>query len=362
MMVTLGIVFVIILVAVIFLIIISPGRVKPFTDESGNFSEKSISEKLFIEIGGVRQGMFIMGRDTNNPVLLFVHGGPSFSEFFLVDKYPTGIEDHFTVCYWDQRGGGLSCTPQVTPESMTLSQLASDAVEVTHYLRKRFNKEKIFMMAHSGGTAFALQAAAKNPELYRAYIGMAQITTQAESEKLAYKYMMDRYMATGNTKRISELGKFPLPDDDKYILPFFNSLIRDECMHELGIGTMHNMRSVIKDVFIPTWTCRGYTIKEKINIWRSKFSFMKKTGLRREVIGINIPDAVPRIDIPVYILGGKYDYTVNTDLSRQYLNMLIAPEKGFYTFDNSAHSPMFEEPGKLKEILVNDILKPAHFD
>jgi hypothetical protein len=39
-------------------------------------------------------------------------------------------------------------------------------------------------MAHSGGTSFAIQAAAKSLDLYFAYIGVSQITRQAESEKI----------------------------------------------------------------------------------------------------------------------------------------------------------------------------------
>ena len=37
-------------------------------------------------------------------------------------------------------------------ETMTIDQLASDAIEVTHYLRSRFGKDRIHLMAHSGGT------------------------------------------------------------------------------------------------------------------------------------------------------------------------------------------------------------------
>jgi len=316
----------------------------------------SISEKTFIKIGGVKQGMFIRGKDIKNPVLLFVHGGPSFPEYFLVDKYPVGLEDHFTVCYWEQRGGGISYTPDVTLESMTLEQLASDAIEVTNYLCYRFNKEKIYIMAHSGGTAFAIQAIESHPQLFHAYIGIAQITRQAESEVLCYKYMMDQYLANGNSKMVVELNKYPILENESLILPFFNSVLRDKAQHDLGIGTMHNMRSIIKDVFLPVWTCKAYTIREKLNIWISKFSFLKKSGLRGEIIQSDITAKVTRLEIPVYFFSGRYDLTVNKDLSKEYLGKIEAPVKGFYTFNNSAHSPMFEEPQKLKEILITDVL------
>lgn len=42
---------------------------------------------------------------------------------------------------------------------------------------------------------------------------------------------------------------------------------------------------------------------------------------------------------------------------KEYFNKLQAPMKGFYTFNESAHSPMFEELEKFSTILENDVLK-----
>lgn len=338
-----------------FLLIVSPGKPKLSPSLESSNQDKGICEKIFIEAGGVKQGMFIIGKDTNNPVLLYVHGGPSFPEFFMVEKYPTGIENYFTVCYWEERGGGISFSPQVRMESMTLDQLASDAVEVTNYLRKRFRKDKVYIMAHSGGTAFAIRAVQKFPQLYHSYIGISQITCQAESEKAAYRFMIDKYSSQGNSKMVREFKKYPILENDSSLLPLFNSVLRDKSMHELGIGTMRGMRSILTGVFIPVCTCKAYTIREKYNIWYSKFSFVNKSGLRREILESDITATVPRLDIPVYFMSGKYDLTVNYDLSREYLTKMDAPLKGFYTFHNSAHSPIFEEPDKFLEILIKDV-------
>jgi pimeloyl-ACP methyl ester carboxylesterase len=345
------------LVLAVVLIILSPGKPEPILNNKRELLQGSVSEKAFASINGVRQGMIIKGKDIKNPVLLYIHGGPAFPNYFLIDKYKPGLEDIFTVCYWEQRGGGISYSKEVTIESMNLQQFAADAIEVTKYLCKRFGKDRIYMMAHSGGTPFAIMAAAKAPQLYNAYIGMAQITRQSESEKIAYKYMLDRYIANGDTRKISEFKKYPVLDSSGYIVPFYKSLLRDESMHALGIGTMRNMKSVFRDVFIPVWTCRAYTLREKINIWISKFSFLKKTKLIDELFAADIPSEIPKLEIPVYFFSGKYDLTVNHDLCKAYLEKLDAPVKGFYTFNKSAHSPIFEEPQKLKEILINDVLK-----
>jgi pimeloyl-ACP methyl ester carboxylesterase len=335
----------------------SPGKLKPFTDENGNTLSGSIREKTFVKIGGVRQGMIIEGKNLNNPILLYVHGGPAFPNYFLIERYNPGLEEIFTVCYWEQRGGGLSYSPEVPIESMTFEQLTTDAIEVTNYLRKHFGKEKIYIMAHSGGTPIAIQAVAKEPQLYEAYIGMAQITRQAESERIAYRYMTEQYSILKDKKALSELKKYPLLDSDTCFSAFYKSFIRDKAMHELGIGTMHSMRSVFWGVFMPVWTCKAYTFKEKLTIWKSKFNFVKNAGFVDQLFEMDIPSAIAKLDVPVYFFSGKYDLTVNSDLSKAYLEQLQAPEKAFFLFDNSAHGPLYEEPEKTVQTIQTEVLK-----
>ena len=140
------------------------------------------------------------------------------------------------------------------------------------------------------------------------------------------------------------------------IAPDYKSGIRDKCMHELGIGTMHKMRSIFRDIFIPVWTCKTYTLREKINIWKSKFSFLPKTNLINEMLETDFTVTVPSLDIPVYFFSGKYDLTVNINLAKAYLTKLHAPVKGFYSFSNSAHSPLFEEPELVRQVIEKDVL------
>ncbi len=138
-----------------------PGKPGPFLDESGHPLAGSLSEKVFINLNGIEQGMFIKSRDVTNPVLLYLHGG--MPDYFLSEKYPTGLEDYFTVVWWEQRGSGLSYSPDIPSETLTLEQMISDTLAMTNYLQHRFGKEKIYLMGHSGGTFIGIQAAARAP-------------------------------------------------------------------------------------------------------------------------------------------------------------------------------------------------------
>jgi len=155
----------------------SPGEVRSFYDENGDELMGSISEKIHVNIGGVEQGMIIRGKDISNPVLLFLHGGPGMPQFFLEEKYPAGLDEYFTVVWWEQRGGGLSFHPGMQADTITVEQLIADTLAVTNYLRERFEQDKIFLMGHSWGTFIGIQAVAKEPELFHAYIAVAQISS-----------------------------------------------------------------------------------------------------------------------------------------------------------------------------------------
>ena len=58
----------------------SPGNTTPITDAGGNELPNSIAVIEKPEINGVKQNIIIRGENKNNPVLLFVHGGPGIRE------------------------------------------------------------------------------------------------------------------------------------------------------------------------------------------------------------------------------------------------------------------------------------------
>lgn len=339
------------LVLAAWLLICSPGKPEPFLDKNGRPLAGSVSEKTFLNINGVRQGMFIKGKDTRNPVLLYLHGG--MPDYFLTPGYPTGLEDYFTVVWWEQRGSGISYSSDVPPETMTLEQMISDTRELTNYLRHRFGKEKIYLMGHSGGTFVGIQAAARAPELYHAYIGVAQTSNQLKSEELAYEFMLHRFEENGNGEMVRKLEAAPVTVTGG--VPRSYVALRDGAMHSLGIGTTHDMKSVITGIFLPSLRFREYTLREKINLWRGK----SRSGIAilwDTMLATDLSEKVTELELPVYFFHGVYDYTCCYTLAESYFDKLKAPVKGFYRFERSAHSPIFEEPDKVLRIIKEDVL------
>ena len=338
------------LVLVGVLLFMSPGTPRPFLDSSGKPLMGSISEKIRVNINGVQQGMFIKGRNTRNPVLLYLHGG--MPDYFLTEHSPTGLDEDFTVVWWEQRGSGLSYRADTPPESVNPEQLVSDTVAVTNYLRKRFGQKKIYLMGHSGGTFIGIQTAALAPELYHAYIAVAQMSNQLESEKLAYVYMLQRFRDDKNTQMVRQLEEAPV--GHTVPLPAAYLKVRDVAMHQLGVGTTHDMKSIVTGLLLPSLLNREYTLGEKINMWRGKI--LSGSRLWNTQLSTDLTKKATRLKIPVYFFHGAHDYTVSYPLARSYYQRLEAPVKGFYTFKKSAHSPLFEEPERTREIMRADVL------
>ena len=312
----------------------------------------SIDDKVFVDVNGARQGMVIRGRDVRNPVLLWLHGG--IPDTFLTRRHPTGLEDLFTVVWWEQRGSGISFSARITPKSLTLDLLVADTLAVTDDLRERFGQDRVYLLGHSGGSFIGIHAAARSPERYHAYIGVAQMSAQLRSEKLAYDYMLEQFRARRDAAMVRRLEAAPVTLAGG--TPPAYLALRDVAMHQLGIGTTHEMRSIVTGLILPSLAYPGYTPREKVNLWRAK----RRAGvsaLWADMLATDLAERVPELAVPVYFLHGVHDYTCSYPLARAYLAGLRAPLKGFYSFQDSAHSPMFEEPARTVRICRQDVLR-----
>jgi len=331
----------------------SPGKTKPIKDVDGHVVPGSLSEKTWVRVNGLDQGMFIKAVDPTKPVLLFVHGF-GMPGYWLTHWYRTAFEQHFTVCWWEQRGAGLSYRPDIPQETMVSEQFVDDLLAVADYLRERFGQDRIYLMGHSWGSYVALQAVAKDPSKFHAYVGVAQVVHQIRSERLSWEYMLERFREMGNAEMARRLEAAPVDVDAP--LPVAYDAIRDKAMHMLGVGTTHDMRSVVTGIFLRSWWFPEYTLREKVNLWRGKVT-SKRSGLWDRMQATNLAALVTELEIPAYFLHGIHDYTCCYSLGKAYAAGLSAPLVGFYSFEHSAHSPFMEEPERTIRILTEDVLQ-----
>jgi pimeloyl-ACP methyl ester carboxylesterase len=344
-----GVIVVVLILSIVTLWIKSPGVTESISDSQGKPVEGSISVIEKVTLGGQEQYIIIRGVDKTRPVMLFLHGGPGSPEVAFIEHYNPYIENDFVMVYWEQRGAGKSYSNDISPESMNLDQMIADTRELSEYLVNRFNSEKVFLMGHSWGSLLGILSAYQNPELYHAFFGIGQVCHQFKGEQISCHWALGQAVERNETKAIKKLKSLNLPDSTESINKWLDYLLKERgYVNRYGGGTTREipgMWPLVKLVL----NSEIYTITEKLNFMNA--SMFSLESLWPDVINTNLFNKIDSMRVPVYIFQGIYDYTTPYPLAKDFYNQLKAPQKGFFSFENSAHSPIMEEPEKFNSIL-----------
>jgi pimeloyl-ACP methyl ester carboxylesterase len=313
----------------------------PIVDEAGVPVETGIARFETVMLGGVEQSILIRTHDPAHPVLLFLHGGPGSPETPVVAHFNKELEKHFVVVNWDQRGAGKSFSKKIPAESFTIEQFIED-----------FDQQKIFMVGHSWGSALGMYVVEKYPEDFHAYVGTGQLVEVQRNELLTYEFVLEQARQADNGKAIKQLEMIGYPKDGMYKGGLRSVAIQRKWLNKFG-GFWYGETSM-KPMIQVYSRSPEYTSMDMIK-------FMK--GARRslillqdEVMGINLIEQVPEVEIPVYFAIGRHDYIASFVLAKEYFDQLRAPYREFIWFDNSAHSPPFEEPERFNALLIENVL------
>lgn len=135
-------------------------------------SSEHVSEQSFVQIGGIPQWITIKGEDRNNPVVLFLHGGPGDALSPYADSVYGGWDHDFTLVQRDQHGAGRTFIKNGSSieSDVTVDRMAQDGIEVAEYLIKRLQKKKIIIRGGSWGSILGVYMAHMSHPAIRATV------------------------------------------------------------------------------------------------------------------------------------------------------------------------------------------------
>ena len=311
--------------------------------------DNAISELRKVNIGDTELEIMIRGNDRDNPVLIFVHGGPCCSEIPYVRKYQEELEKDFTIVHYDQRGSGKSYAFGEDYSETTVATHVRDLVELTKYIESYLEKEQVILLGHSFGTYIGTIAVAQNPELYQAYVGIGQMADPIEGEINNLYRCIGAAEDAGNEKDINYLkGLESSIAKGEIITP--RSYVRKYGFAARKIDD--NM-----DYLLGLWFGKEYNLLDAIRFYAASIKY--QDNLIVEATQNPITQMVTEIDVPVYFVMGKYDGMTSPESAQDYLNNLTGEgEKEFILFEESAHYPQFEEKNKfymwMKDTFIED--------
>ncbi len=339
-------------------LIVLPASAPPMLGPDGQPIPGSIATLKKVRLGGHDQWISIRGQSTDNPVLLYLSGGPGQSDLPFSRVLFEDLTRDFIVVGWDQRGTGKSY-PALDPVStLTLERAIADTAELTEYLRDRFDEEKIYLMGESYGSFLGVLTVERHPQLYHAYIGSGQMVDPLETTRRLHQAMLDYAAETGDEDLAAQMRKFGQP-------PYHNSFANAFVM---------GYYDALATPYTPP---RAYIEKGQaagIGPWgvlASEYAFMEKLGVLRglmdlfdvmwpQMLDTDFRRDVTRLEVPVYILDAEHELPARRDLALEWFDLLEAPIKRIYTFDNAGHSVAFEQFEALSGILIDTVLPETY--
>jgi pimeloyl-ACP methyl ester carboxylesterase len=305
-----------------------------------------------VRIGEADQWISVRSEDVANPIALFLHGGPGTSQLSSYPRHTRELEKHFIVVDWDQRGAGKSYAAIKDTGRMNIDQFIADTKELTLHLLKRFQKDRLVLVGHSWGSAIGALTVARYPDLYHCYVGIGQVANMADGELASYRWTLaeaKRQHQWRALRALVEIGSPPYTGDwqKKTITERRNVARFGGEIHRSRIGAMG---VVLRSLLFS----REYDLGDRINFFRGTLGSMKL--LWPQLLKVNLFESVPELKIPVFIVAGRFDHEVPSEVAARYFEALRAPSKELVWFERSAHMPQFEEPALFTEFMLDKVL------
>lgn len=302
-----------------------------------------IDEARYVPIGGIEQYITIRGENRDNPVILFLHGGPGDA------TNPWGYLafrswlKHFTVVQWDQRGAGrtLGKSGPDVASTITIERMTRDGVELAEYLRKTLRKDKLILVGHSWGSVLGTFIAKARPDLFYAFVGTGQVADQTRNYTVAYEDLLKKAQSLGEQTALAELRAIgPPPYED----------FRGWGVQRKWSTLFEHSDLFINAMFGAALSAPGYSY-EDLDDW---FNGQDLSG--RELIpqtaGLDMKALGGKFALPVFVIQGAEDFTTPTGLARELVASIHAPRKELVTIPGAGHFAVFTKTDEfLRELL-----------
>ncbi len=309
-----------------------------------------VVESHYIEIGGEEQYIFERGNDINNPVIIYLHGGPSSPDSYETYVFTDYLVDNYTVISWDQRGCGrtyLANNDGRSPDStVDFDRAVQDLDELVDYALEKYEKNEVIIMGWSYGTILGTRYITEHPEKVFSYIGIGQFVNMISNEQMAYEVALELSYATCDGT--SELEQAYERYQETGALPEMLAL-RNLTYPYLSRNQIYAKNLTFPAIFSPYFGMddfRWFVLQlGDVN------SYIPYNQALFDYLTVNIREFGTEYDVPVYYITGSEDYTCNPTLVGLFIEELSAPEMEFYIMDGCGHGCHYDNASEFANMI-----------
>jgi pimeloyl-ACP methyl ester carboxylesterase len=301
-----------------------------------------------IQADGATQWIRVRGTDVSNPVLLLIQQGPGLPMINETRRFEhlLGLEQAFTVIYWDQRGCGRSLRTPTGRDSISLEKMAADTVSLLDFLRNRFGG-KAYVAGFSFGATIGAHAAAQRPDLVAALVATGMDVDGAAAASGAYDFALAAARQRGNRRAVRLLAAIGPPPH--LTAKQFATRVR-WATNFGGVTTGETYATLARGLIASLVRSPDYSAADVLRAVRGITA--TQAALLPELATMDLAATVPRLDVPVVMVQGRLDQVAPGAAAQRYASALQSPGKQLVWFENSAHTPHLEEPGKFRDLVM----------
>ena len=312
-------------------------------------THKGVEEGVYVSLGGQEQYVLIRGKNTENPVIIYLHGGPSGPDSYITYGFSNGLIDDYTLIAWDQRGCGRTYFKNRNIDSVndtaTFEQALKDLDALVDYACDRFGQEKIIIMGHSYGTLLGSSYVQEHPDKVWKYIGVGQVVSLETADIYSYEDALAKAKAAGD-------------DTDKLVSAYEAFRKDNSLMNLLDLRNYtypyHQPEVKSKDTWMAV-TSPYFSIDDFR--W-----FMKQLGSMDDyfklnhqlfdyTLQVNLYDHSLDYQVPVYFISGSSDWICPVESTEKYMNDITAPSKAMMLVNGCGHEPQYSLPKEFSDIV-----------
>jgi len=302
-----------------------------------------------IELGGTMQWIRTRGAAETNPILLMIQQGPGLPMLNEARHFERilGLEQVFTVVYWDQRGCGRSLRDGRGRAEVSLDQMAQDAIALLELLRDRSGQPS-YVVGLSFGATVGAWAAAQRPDLVRALVAVGMDVDGKAAGTYAYNFALETAHAKGDNRAARQLEAVGPPPH--LTAKQFSTRVR-WASNFGGVTTHKTYGSIVRDLVVSLVRSPDYSLADVVRTLRGVSTTQE--ALLSALAAMDLVQSVPAIDVPVVMVQGRLDQVAPGDAAQRYFDKLRAPSKQLVWFEHSAHTPQLEEPELFRLLLLD---------
>jgi pimeloyl-ACP methyl ester carboxylesterase len=301
-----------------------------------------------IELGGTTQWIRTRGQDESNPDLLMIQQGPGLPMLSEARHFERtlGLEQEFTVVYWDQRGCGRSLRGNRSQSEISLHRMTQDAVSPLEVLRDR-SGEKCYVAGFSFGATVGATAAAQRPDLVRALVAVGIDVDGEAAATCAYDFALQVSQERGNKRAARQLEAVGSPPH--LTAKQFSTRVRWASTFG-GVTTDETYASIARGLVASLLRSPDYSLGDVVRTLRGVPA--TQGALLAELAVMDLVQSLPTIGVPVVMAQGRLDQVAPGEAAQRYFDQLNAPSKRLVWFEHSAHTPQLEEPDLFRSLML----------